>query len=180
HPYDTPPLVANALLTNATPNVITDPAGSPNLLLYSPVPNGVTDTKADYNADGRGDIALNGVPGWGSIPTAFSAGNGGFNVTNAGVTDFATWSSSPGVKLLTGDYNGDGRTDIALTGVAGWGSIPVAFSNGNGTYTITNAGVADFPTWATTPGVKIVTGDFNADGRTDIALAGGNGWGSIP
>ncbi|MBP2324077.1 hypothetical protein JOF56_004462 [Kibdelosporangium banguiense] len=180
HPYDTPPLVTAALLTNATPNVITDPAGSPNLLLYAPVPNGVTDINADYNADGRGDIALNGVPGWGSIPTAFSAGNGGFNVTNAGVANFATWSSSPGVKILQGDYNGDGRTDLALTGVGGWGSIPVAFSNGDGNYTITNAAVPDFPGWATTPGVKIVTGDFNADGRTDIALTGGNGWGSIP
>jgi hypothetical protein len=40
--------------------------------------------------------------------------------------------------VLTGDFNGDGRTDIALTGVAGWVSVPVAFSNGDGTWRVTN------------------------------------------
>ncbi len=180
HPYDTPPLVANALLTNATPGVVTDPVGSPNALLHTRIPNGVTDHDADYNADNRDDIALNGVPGWGSIPVSFSVGNGNFNVTNAAVANFATWSASPGVYILSGDFNGDGRTDSALTGVAGWASIPVAFSNGDGTFTVTNAGEPNFPVWATTPGVKIVTGDFNADGRTDIALTGGVGWTTIP
>lgn len=28
---------------------------------------------------------------------------------------------------LGGDFNGVGRTDIALTGPNGWGSVPVAF-----------------------------------------------------
>jgi subtilisin family serine protease len=180
HPYDTPGMVANALLTNATPGLITDPVGSPNLLLYAPVPDNVTVSKADYNADGRGDIALNGVPGWSTIPTAFSVGNGTFNVTNAGVPNFATWSSTPGVTVLTGDFNADGRTDIAALGVNGWTTVPIAFSNGNGTYTITNVGIPNFGTWATTPGAKILTGDFNGDGRTDIALAGGNGWTTVP
>nr|WP_232328096.1 S8 family serine peptidase [Kibdelosporangium sp. MJ126-NF4] len=180
HPYDTPGLVGAALAANATQGAVGDPAGSPNALLNTRLPSGVTDHDADYNKDNRDDLALNGVPGWGSIPVAFSAGNGNFNVTNAGVTNFAAWSASPGVQILSGDFNGDGRTDSALTGVGGWASIPVAFSNGDGNFTITNAGVANFPGWATTPGVKIVTGDFNADGRTDIALTGGNGWASIP
>jgi subtilisin family serine protease len=180
HPYDTPALVTNALLTNATENVVTDVVGSPNRLLFAPVPDNVTDTAADYNGDKLGDLALTGTPGWGSIPVAFSAGNGNFNVTNISAANFPTWASSPGAKILSGDFNGDGKTDLALTGVAGWGSIPVAFSNGNGTFTVTNAGVPDFPTWSLTPGVKVVTGDFNADGKTDIALTGGIGWGSIP
>ena len=39
------------------------------------------------------------------------------------------WSlgaAEPNVKVLTGDFNGDGRTDIALTGGAGWASVPMA------------------------------------------------------
>ena len=47
-------------------------------------------------------------------------------------------AATPGVQVLTGDFNGDGRTDIALTGVAGWASIPVALSNGDGTFQVVN------------------------------------------
>jgi hypothetical protein len=53
------------------------------------------------------------------------------------------------------------NTDIALTGVSGWASIPVAFSNGNGTFNVTNKGVASFPGWAATANAKVLTGDFN-------------------
>jgi hypothetical protein len=134
----------------------------------------------DFNGDGRTDIALVGGAGWATIPVAFSNGNGTFTVTNDGVANFPTWTATPGVKVLTGDFNGDGRTDIALVGGAGWATIPVAFSNGNGTFTVTNDGVANFPTWTATPGVKVLTGDFNGDGRTDVALVGGAGWATIP
>ncbi|MBA8927350.1 hypothetical protein BC739_004556 [Kutzneria viridogrisea] len=134
----------------------------------------------DYDGNGRTDVALTGVPGWNTLPTAFSNGNGSFNVTNSRVGDFATWAASPGVTVLTGDFNGDGKTDVALTGVAGWNTLPIATSNGNGDYTVSNAFIGDFATWAATPGVKAVTGDFNGDGRTDIALTGGSGWNTLP
>jgi hypothetical protein len=38
-----------------------------------------------------------------------------------------------------------------------WGSIPVASSNGNGTFTVTNASVPNFPTWAGLTGVQMLT-----------------------
>jgi len=56
-----------------------------------------------------------------------------WTVTNQPAGEFAGLASSPGVKVVTGDFSGNGRTDIALTGVAGWQSIAVAFSNGDGT-----------------------------------------------
>ena len=37
-----------------------------------------------------------------------------------------------------GDFSGSGRTDIALVGGQGWTTVPVAFANGGGTWTITN------------------------------------------
>ncbi len=47
----------------------------------------------------------------------------------------------PGVRLIPGDFNGNGLTDIALVRqTPGWGSIPVAFANGDGTWNITNGG----------------------------------------
>ena len=73
--------------------------------------------------------------------------------------------------------------DIALVRqTPGWASIPVAFSNGDGTWNITNGGAPNFiPNWANQPGVRVVTGDFNGNRLTDIALVRQTpGWASIP
>jgi len=134
----------------------------------------------DFNADGKTDIALTGPSGWGSLPVAFSNGNGSFNVTNQPITNFAVWAATLNAKPLVGDFNADGRTDIALTGPSGWGSLPVAFSNGSGAFNVTNQPIINFAGWAATPNAKALVGDFNADGRTDIALTGPSGWASLP
>jgi hypothetical protein len=125
------------------------------------------------------DLVLTGVPGWTTLPVAQSNGDGSFDITNASVGDFAGWASTAGVVALAGDYNGDGLTDVALTGGVGWDSIPVAFSNGDGTFRVTNDTVGIFPEWpgtftdwAAKPGALKLTGDFNGDGLTDIALLG--------
>jgi hypothetical protein len=102
-----------------------------------------------------------------------------FNVANVyPVAGFPQWSAEPGVERLAGDYNGDGKTDIALTGAA-WASVPVALSNGDGSFTIVNSLLSDFPTWSSTAGVQRFAADFNRDGRTDIALTG-PAWASVP
>lgn len=141
---------------------------------------GVRVVVGDFNADGRDDLAAYGGAGWASLPIAFSNGNGSFTVTNSGIASFAAWAATPGVNIATGDFNGDGKTDLAAYGGAGWASIPVAFSNGNGTFIVTNINNATFATWAATRGVRIVTGDYNGDGRTDLAAVGGAGWASQP
>jgi hypothetical protein len=79
----------------------------------------------DFNKDNRTDIALTGPKDWFTVPIAFSNGDGSFRVTNDAVGDFATWSSIPTRTALAGDFNNDGCTDIALTGVYGWKSIPI-------------------------------------------------------
>ncbi len=132
----------------------------------------------DFNGDGRADIALTGPSSWASVPVAFSNGDGSFNVTNAPLANFPTWAAAPNAQVLVGDFNGDGRTDIALTGNPAWASLPVAFSNGDGTFNVTNAPLADFPTWASIS--RVVAGDFNGDGKMDVALTGGAGWTSVP
>ena len=81
-------------------------------------------------------------------------------MTNESAPVFAAWAATPGVKIVTGNFNADGLTDLAAFGVGGWGSIRLAFSNGDGTFRETNLAVPDFPAWAATPGVKVLPGTF--------------------
>ena len=150
----------------------------------------------DFDGDFKSDIALTGVAGWNTLPVAFSNGDGTFRVTDSFVGDFGSWASQPGVKALVGHFNDDNKADIVLIGGAGWGTLPLAFSNGDGTFRVTNSAdcvkpsrlgclvltpsVHDFAVWAQSPKVKVLVGDFNHDGLTDIALTGVAGWNTLP
>ena len=112
----------------------------------------------------RKDIALvRQEPGWGTIPVASSVGDGTWNITNGSAPNFISrWAHQSGVQVVTGDFNGNGLTDIALVRQEpGWGTIPVAFANGDGTWNITNGSAPDFISkWAHKSGVQVVAGDF--------------------
>jgi hypothetical protein len=141
---------------------------------------GATPVGGDFDGDGRADIALVGGQGWSTIPIAYSKGDGTFRITNQGVVNFPTWATVSGAKPVSGDFNGDGWSDIALVAGQGWSTIPVAFSDGLGNFSVTNSTVNDFPGWAVLPGVRPAAGDFNGDGLADIALVGGPAWSTIP
>jgi hypothetical protein len=150
-----------------------------NFAYYASMSNVKTVT-GDFNRDGMTDVALVGGDGWSSVRMALSYGNGTFQLIDAPAPGFASWATLPGAKVLTGDFNKDGLTDLALTGMANWATLPIAFTANLGTFQITNTPVASFGSWASTAGVRAVTGDYNGDGYTDIALTGGAGWASIP
>jgi RHS repeat-associated protein len=135
----------------------------------------------DFNGDGKTDIAYAQTFNWSKWRISLSnrVGNG-----------FTTeeWSTSPYFsidssydgheKILTGDFNGDGKTDIAHSR-SQWGMWRISLSTGTGFVT---------QDWSTSPYVaiddntddkeQIITGDFNGDGKTDIAHArsGWEGW----
>jgi len=143
---------------------------------------------ADMDGDGRSDLALTGGVGWATMPVAFSSGDGTYHGTNAGETSgdtgFPDYAQVSGAKPVAGDFDGDGFADIALVGGAGWATMPIAFSNGDGTYRGANAGEISgdtgFADYAQQSGAKPVAGDFNGDGLADIALVGGVGWATMP
>jgi hypothetical protein len=134
----------------------------------------------DFNGDGRSDIALLGDPNWHTIPVAFSNGDASFHVTNADTSDFAFWATSRDATKLVGDFNGDGKSDIALVGEPSWHTIPVALSRGDGSFQVLNVEAGGFASsWAFAAAERVV-GDFNGDGRDDIALIGQAAWHTIP
>ena len=145
--------------------------------------SGVRIITGDFSGDGITAIALaRQEAGWGTIPIAFSNGDGNFTITNSNVGSFAQWAAISGARIVTGDFNGNGRTDIALVRQGEkWDTVPIAFSDGDGNFDITNKNVEEFGLWAAMSGVQIVTGDFNGNGRTDIALVRqGEKWDTVP
>jgi hypothetical protein len=62
------------------------------------------------------------------------------------------------VQIFATDVDGDGKTDLGLTGGASWTILPVAFSNGDGTFRVTSPPVADFPARAGEVGAKAASG----------------------
>ncbi|HEX9389674.1 MAG TPA: FG-GAP-like repeat-containing protein [Usitatibacteraceae bacterium] len=117
----------------------------------------------EFGKDGAGNwIGLNPITFAPNTPAAdFSAfnGSGTGNWTGPGVA---------AMHVVTGDFNGDGRTDFAA-----WTSVgdqwQICQSTGSGfTCSYWNGPGVDAP--------NVITGDFNGDGKTDFAAyTGSNG-----
>ena len=125
------------------------------------------------------DVGVTGGTSFSGIRLAISRSGGQFSIYDNPDPYFSMWARTAGAKVLTGDFNRDGATDIAITGAPGWASVPVATSLGNGTFAVSNVQNPQFAGWASLPGVRAIVGDFNGDGYSDIALTGGVGWGTI-
>jgi len=131
----------------------------------------------DYNADDVSDIAFHRPGGpWQSVPVLVSNHNGGWTERNSPAP---SWANQPGVVSISGDFNADGRTDIAFHRPGGpWNTVPVLFSNPDGSWRETNLAA---PSWANQPGVIALPGYYNNDGRVDIAFyRPGSNWNTTP
>jgi hypothetical protein len=135
---------------------------------------GTTSIVGDFDGDHRSDVLMFRA-GWQSTPIYFGGGTGSFRYTN--VVEASGWNlmNDTTTQKLVGDFDGDGRTDLALW-KAGWSSTPVYRSNGAGGFVFTNYVT---PSWVNDPAARRLIGDFNGDGRSDILLAR-SGWSTNP
>ncbi len=138
----------------------------------------------DFNGDGLTDMAVVGTnPGGWLINIALGNGDGTFQpkVGNKPYTKYLGKHDSKEWSRLASDFNGDGLTDMAIvsTGPKGW-QIRTSLSNGDGTFQpqkFSNPHPANHGNAGSGIYSKL-TGDFNGDGLTDMAVVGTNpgGW----
>jgi hypothetical protein len=119
----------------------------------------------DSNNDGKLDLGL--IAG-STIGNAFGTnsllGNGDGTFTKVKAYHGPVTPSS----VAAGDFNGDGKTDLALSFSTNTGGlVGILLGNGDGTFgnvhQVTTAKAVD----------AIVTGDFNLDGKIDVAITTG-------
>jgi hypothetical protein len=117
---------------------------------------------ADLDGDGRIDLA---VANTGSSSVSVFGGRG--DGTFAAGVNHATGPSP--VALTVGDVDGDGRTDLVIpTGTLGYaGQVTVLANDGRGGF----RAPAHYPVEGSPTAAAI--GDFDGDGRPDLAVANG-------
>jgi hypothetical protein len=113
----------------------------------------------DFNGDGKLDLA---VANFDENTVTILLGNGDGTFAPA-----ASPPATAGPALVVGDFNGDGKLDLAVTG-RGNSTVTILLGNGDGTFAPIS-GCCGTPVDLTHT-LGMATGDFNGDGKLDMAV----------
>ncbi|HSA08093.1 MAG TPA: FG-GAP-like repeat-containing protein [Candidatus Moranbacteria bacterium] len=137
---------------------------------------GISMTAGDFNADGETDLAVGAHAYSSSAGRVYIFYGDGSIPTTAATADIVITgesSSTFGFSMTAGDFNADGKTDLAVGGYAASSSAGRAYIFYNGSITTKNASSADVIITGESSsnlGISMTAGDFNADGETDLAV----------
>ena len=114
---------------------------------------------ADFNGDGKLDlVTTHNTSTPGKVSILLGNGNGTFGTA----TEFP--DSGEPFSVAVGDFNGDGKPDLATANAAGY-TVNVLLGNGNGSFgEATWFRVGEYPR-------SVAVGDFNRDGKLDLVAA---------
>ena len=118
----------------------------------------------DFNGDGKLDLAVANL-GSNTVSILLGQGDGTFAAQTTYPTGRLPFS------IAIGDLNGDGKLDLALANDAGFGAplvnntVSILLGQGDGTF----AAQTTYPTGTNPRAIAI--GDFNGDGKLDLAVA---------
>ncbi len=126
---------------------------------------------ADFNGDGKADLAFVNSEAGPNNPILVSTllGNGHGTFTPGSTISYLTGPppfGEPvlGYQILTGDFNGDGKIDLVFSSEFDFFTyFGVALGNGDGTFQ------DPFYAGGGESGTQFTIGDFNRDGRLDLA-----------
>ncbi len=118
----------------------------------------------DFNGDGNLDLVSPNEVSGNNVSVLLGNGNGTF----ATKVDYALSSANPSA-VAVGDFNQDGKLDLAVTNAnAGGPNVNILLGNGDGTFQAS----VDYVTGSGARGITLA--DFNGDGKLDIATASTN------
>jgi hypothetical protein len=122
---------------------------------------------ADFNGDGRADMAVSHQGQSGAttnISVMLDDGAGGYTAA----PPIIYWFGSTFYRMLTGDFNKDGKMDIAASGTLSEPfSQVVSINMGNGDGTFAASVNINITAFGSVP-YDLVSGDLNADGNLDL------------
>jgi hypothetical protein len=126
----------------------------------------------DFNRDGKLDLAIPFQDQFGGTNISIPLGNGDGTFDDSLVAYDCTTSNQcfPADSVVAGDFNGDGILDLAAvwsTGSSGLPAITILLGKGDGTFTPAKSQ----PSAALSSPTSITTGDFDGDGKLDLAIA---------
>ncbi|RXH55864.1 EF hand domain/PKD domain protein [Granulicella sibirica] len=122
---------------------------------------------ADFNHDGIPDVLIPSSSGPTATVSLGTLPGGSFNGTSRAVTLPSVCTQTAQGSMVTGDFNGDGLSDIAFFCGSSGGIGGVLLSNGDGTF-------ATAKTFGGIYSTSGVVGDFDHDGKLDIVVVGPN------
>ncbi|MFH8236223.1 FG-GAP-like repeat-containing protein [Streptomyces sp. G6] len=131
----------------------------------------MTVNSGDFDGDGRDDVAVwyDYADGSDKLHTFLAKADGGFASPFSSFTRTEGWTASS-MKFATGDYNGDGRDDLAALYGYSTGEVKLI------TFPTTPDGGFDNTAvhgWSSTgwnfDAASVHSGDFDGDGRDDLA-----------